>query len=359
MSVTAVDLFAGAGGLSTGLIAAGATVDLAVEMRADAATTYSLNHADVEVVNDAIEPGWECPITSSPDLLAGGPPCQGWSTLGHRGSRARRRSQNAAIALFLEQVGAIQPRAVLLENVRGLALADRGARLDHLETTLDALGYAVTTRLLRASEYGVPQLRHRLFVIGIRKELGFRYQFPAPLASQPLTVADAIDDLPPLRPGGSSTRYSHPPRNPFQERMRTGVQELSWHAAPSHPPHLLELLSALPREGGSVRDLPAELRPTSGFHNTYARLRSDAPAPAVTSSIGRVSSGRHVHPRQNRALSVREAARLQTFPDDYLWSGKRWAVYEQVGNAVPPTLAAHIAGSLVAALEARPTRQAA
>jgi DNA (cytosine-5)-methyltransferase 1 len=125
------------------------------------------------------------------------------------------------------------------------------------------------------------------------------------------------------------------------------------HVAPKHPPHLLELLRALPLEGGSARDLPSHLRPTSGFHNTYARLRSDAPAPAVTSSIGRVSSGRHVHPWQNRALTPREAARLQTFPDSYIWKGPgRWSIYEQIGNAVPPLLAAAVAGPLVASLRA-------
>ena len=108
------------------------------------------------------------------------------------------------------------------------------------------------------------------------------------------------------------------------------------------------------------RDLPENLKPKSGFHNTYARLRSDAPAPAVTSSIGRVSSGRHVHPTQHRALTPREAARLQTFPDSYLWAGGgRWSIYEQIGNAVPPDSPPRVAGPLVNALaRLRSTRAA-
>jgi len=353
MTTTAVDLFAGAGGLSTGLRLAGATIELAVEADLDAASTYAANHKDVTVIQTRITEKSVFPV-SRPAILAGGPPCQGWSTLGHRGDARRRRAHNAAIGVFLCQVKQIQPWCVVLENVRGLAIADGGKRVAEIEASLRGFGYAPSTALLRASDYGVPQLRHRLFIIAVHRDLGFQYRFPTPRRRPALTVEDAIGDLPRLSAGESATRHIGAPTTPLQRKLRGRGASLSLHKAPSHPPHLLALLRALPREGGGVRDLPLGLRPTSGFHNTYARLRSDMPAPAVTSSIGRVSSGRHVHPTQNRALTPREAARLQTFRDSYAWKGAgTWSIYRQIGNAVPPLLAAAILRPLVAELGAR------
>lgn len=354
MTVTVVDLFAGAGGLSTGLVAAGAQVVLAVEAREDASATYAENHRAVAVVNATIDQDWRAPLCASPDIVAGGPPCQGWSTLGHRGGAERRERHNAAIDLFLQQVKLLKPRAVLLENVRGLAVAARGQRLAAIESHLEDLGYTTVSKLVRACDYGVPQLRHRLFVVGIRRDVGFSFAFPKGKGNGALvTFHDAVSDLPRLRPGETNRSYASSPQNFFQRRIRGGCSSLEHHHAPAHPPHILRLLAALPQEGGTVRDLPEALRPRSGFHNTYARLRSNAPAPAVTSSIGRVSSGPHVHPTQDRALTVREAARLQTFKDSYVWKGPgRWALYELVGNAVPPLLAERIARPLVAALDA-------
>jgi DNA (cytosine-5)-methyltransferase 1 len=345
--ISVVDLFAGAGGLSCGLQAAGATPRVAVEVDADAAWTYSENHPTVEVVTEEITLGWRPEVDFVPAILAGGPPCQGWSTLGHRGSEARRARHNAGIELFLNQVEILQPWSVLLENVRGLALAERGGRIRAIESRLRGLGYEPATALVRACDYGVPQLRHRLFIVAVRRELGLEYTFPASRTGKPPTVDQAISDLPSLAPGDSIDRYHGPARTRLQRRLRKGSRSLTWHRAPSHPEHIIELLGALP-PGGHQRDVPKKLRPRSGFHNTYGRLSGDHPAPAVTSSIGRISSGRHAHPRQNRALTPREAARLQTFRDTYAWMGRgQWSVYRQIGNAVPPDLAAAIARPLV------------
>ncbi len=362
MTVRAVDLFAGGGGLSLGLFAAGAEVVCAVEADSSAADTYVANHPETRVLQEEISDEWELPeeFSENLDLLAGGPPCQGWSTLGHRGSDKLRLRQQAAIGLFLRQVELLMPRAVLLENVRGLAVSSGGAKLAEVEHRLDKLGYQVTSALIRASDFGVPQLRHRLFVVAIRKDLGFKYTFPEKSEGAETTVADAIGDLPKLAAGEESSSYLSQPKTELQKRLRGEEQKLTWHRAPRHPSKLQRLIEALPLEGGSVRDLHDDLKPTSGFHNTYARLRSNAPAPAVTSSIGRVSSGRHVHPTQHRALTPREAARLQTFPDSYVWKGRgHWSVYEQVGNAVPPDLASTVARPLVAALSEAAVRAAA
>jgi DNA (cytosine-5)-methyltransferase 1 len=194
---------------------------------------------------------------------------------------------------------------------------------------------------------GVPQLRHRLFVLAVRRDLGVGLPPPfTPLVAPP-TVADALGDLPALEAGEQASEYARPAETPLQRALRGNEAVLTWHEAPAHAPAMLRLIKALPLEGGTRSDLASAVAPASGFHNTYGRLRSDRPAPAVTSSIGRVSSGRHVHPTQHRALTPREAARLQTFPDSYRWKGNRWAVYAQIGNAVPPMLAAAIAGPLL------------
>ncbi len=350
--ITVIDLFAGAGGLSCGLRAAGATVRVAVEADPDAAETYAINHPGVDVGNEVIISGWRAPVDFTPAILAGGPPCQGWSTLGYRGSTALRARHNAAIDIYLEQVAALRPWSVILENVRGLAVAEGGDRVRTIEARLRDLGYQPTTALVRACDYGVPQLRHRLFIVAVRTELGVSYTFPTRRRGHAATVAQAISDLPSLTPGGSAEAYDGPARTRLQRRLRKGSRTLTWHAAPAHPEHLVRLLEALP-PGGQRGDVPHELRPRTGFHNTYARLLADQPAPAVTSAIGRISSGRHAHPTQHRALSPREAARLQTFPDAYAWTGRgRWSVYRQIGNAVPPDLAEAVAKPLVDGLAA-------
>jgi DNA (cytosine-5)-methyltransferase 1 len=234
-----------------------------------------------------------------------------------------------------------------MENVRGLAVKDGGKHLRRVEVRLRESGYAVTTLDVRAADFGVPQLRHRIFVVATRLDLQIDYQVVASHdESTVLTVWDAISDLPPLKAGTRSTEYLHT-ETEYQREMRGDVGYLTWHEAPAHSDRILEILRALPREGASRSELTPRITLTSGFHNTYCRLWADKPAPAVTSSAGRVSSGRNAHPYDDRALTPREAARLQSFPDSYVWEGDRWPVYQQIGNAVPPRLAEAIARPLI------------
>jgi DNA (cytosine-5)-methyltransferase 1 len=208
---------------------------------------------------------------------------------------------------------------------------------------------------VRAADFGVPQLRHRVFLVGLRKDLGLKFELHRTRAERhKRTVWDAIGDLPSIVSGGSGTKYASPPRTRLQRRLRRGSRALSLHEAPDHSPRILEILRALSSEGASRADIEERLGLKSGFHNTYCRLRSDEPAPAVTSAAGRVSSGRNAHPFDNRALTPREAARLQTFPDTYQWKARgRFGTYEQIGNAVPPILAQAIATQLLETLEPR------
>jgi DNA (cytosine-5)-methyltransferase 1 len=359
MPIEVVDLYAGAGGMSLGFKNAGGRILMAVEADEAAAETYRANHRRPKVLVESIDANWNIVDklrTHAPDgecsLLIGGPPCQGWSSLGGRGSQERRLQLNAEIDHFLVQARLLRPPAVVLENVRGLATRDGGTHLRHVEACLRRSGYRVTSLDLRAADYGVPQLRHRVFVVGIRSDLGFRFEIePSHDTDSWLTVWDAISDLPALQAGRSRTRYNKT-KTDYQVKLRGNCSELTWHESPNHSPQILKVLAGLTVEGASRADLPSSVKLTSGFHNTYCRLWADQPAPAVTSSAGRVSSGRNAHPYNHRALTPREAARLQSFPDSYRWVGDRWPVYQQIGNAVPPLLAQAIARPLIRSLEA-------
>jgi DNA (cytosine-5)-methyltransferase 1 len=351
-----VDLFAGGGGLSLGFADAGAHVVTAVEENGWAAATHRTNHPATLVLNDRIGPRWDVLSKleehfgeADCDVLVGGPPCQGWSTLGHRANDDRRRAMNGCVRLFLRQVELLSPPAVLMENVRGLAVKDGGKHLVAAEERLRSAGYRAVTYDVRAADFGVPQLRHRVFLVGVRDDLGLDFVLrPTRSESRWLSVWDAIGDLPSIAAGERADNYASGPRTALQRRLRRGSRRLTLHEAPSHSPRILQILAALDREGSSRTDIEDALGLGSGFHNTYCRLRSGEPAPAVTSSAGRVSSGRNAHPFDDRALTPREAARLQTFPDTYRWVGPgRWSIYEQIGNAVPPALARAVAKQLL------------
>jgi DNA (cytosine-5)-methyltransferase 1 len=349
----AIDLFAGAGGLSLGLERAGATVKLAVERDPRARATYDANHSCAAAPGD-IDATWDVrPLLQKRgidqvDIVAGGPPCQGWSTLGGKGNELRRERLNSCVEHFLRQVGLVRPGAVLMENVRGLAVRDGGRHLRMIEQRLEAEGYRVVfSDIVRAADHGVPQLRHRLFVVAVRHGWTGTFDLPAARAvDERVTVWDAIGDLPSLDSGRASAAYAGAASNDFQRLMRGRRRKVTWHEAPDHGDRILSILKELTGQGASRASIKS-VKLTSGFHNTYCRLFADQPANAVTGSAGRPSSGRNVHPYDDRALTPREAARLQTFPDEYCFETTRWNAYEQIGNAVPPLLAEAVARPLI------------
>lgn len=343
----AVELFSGAGGLSIGLEKAGFKIVLANEIENDFATTFKLNHPETKVLCDDIhninfKDEVENLGISKIDLLSGGPPCQGFSTVG---SKNEKDPRNSLFYEYLRAVKELNPSYVIFENVSGFKNMYDGKAYNTLISELRELGYDSHSAILEASDFGLPQIRKRTIVVGWKKgRCSVCLPYPTHSLGQnlfglkdKLTLMDAISDLPKLSANDSISCYSLPPQNLYQEDMRKGMREkaLTEHNSSNYGEKMLEILSLIPA-GGSVNDLPERLRPKKYFANTYARLLPDQPAPTITRNFGTPSSSRCVHPYQNRALSTREGARLQGFPDSYLFYGSKTSKNLQIGNAVPP-----------------------
>jgi DNA (cytosine-5)-methyltransferase 1 len=353
-----LDLFCGIGGLSLGLTRAGFESIGGVDNWDDAARTFEHNHAplqcliaDISVlqVSDLVDFFDVTP--EDVDVMVGGPPCQGFSTVGKRDSRDPR---NNLWTHYLELVAEIRPAYVVVENVEGLVVMDRGNVCEQIVASLGRIGYRAKWKLLRSADYGVPQLRKRVIFIASLEGL-VEPSFPAPAIGETVSVADAIGDLPILGAGELATRYASAPLTEFQRKRRGPSRTLRNHQAANHPPKLVEILKYIP-DGGNRKSIPARLQPKSGFHNSYARLASDKPAVAITSNMRKPSSARATHPTQHRGLTVREGLRLQTFDDSFEVLGTRTSQYLQVGNAVPPLLAEAIGRQLLEAYSANNRR---
>lgn len=350
----AVDLFAGAGGLSLGLESAGINVVLANEIMSDFAATYRENHPGTNVVNaDIHDVDFGAVISKigygkGVDLVCGGPPCQGFSTVG---KKDRRDPRNSLFYEFLRAVRELDPKFVVFENVSGFKRLYDGQAFAALTDELESLGYKWNFAILEASDFGLPQNRQRTIVLASKKG---KPVMPSPeFTLEPglfgtktkRTLWDAISDLPEVSPGKTTSDYASAPINDYQVAMRSGTNRLTEHTVANYGEKMLEILSLVP-PGGSVNDLPERLRPAAYFQNTYARLWPDRPAPTITRNFGTPSSSRCIHPFQPRALSTREGARLQGFPDTYRFVGGKGSKNLQIGNAVPPVLGAAIGRSI-------------
>lgn len=353
-----LDLFAGAGGLGLGLTWAGFRAQAANEYEPVFAATYARNHPETAVVaGDVLDPRIRAELLAAAqgvDLVAGGPPCQGFSTVGKKDEDDPR---NKLFYAFLEIVGTLRPRAVLFENVSGFRRMYGGRAFQALYRGLEDLGYADPHfAILNAMDFGVPQSRARTFVVAFREDAAFR--FPRPTHGEgdlfrhrrPLTLGEALGDLPLVASGESSDRYRGPPQNDYQAFLRRGAgATLTEQDGPWHGQRLLAVLSHVP-PGGTIQDVPEALRPRSYFANTYSRLWWDRPATTITRNFGTPSSSRCIHPRVDRGLTTREGARLQSFPDAYRFTGTRIRKNLQIGNAVPPLLAKALGEEIFRAL---------
>lgn len=341
---TFLDLFSGAGGLTLGLSRAGWTPLLGVDHWADAVATYRANFddhpaLDVDVADlDARRLAEVLP--ERPEWIVGGPPCQGFSTIG---KRQREDPRNQLVREFKRIVDALRPEGFVIENVLGL----KDMRFEQaIQALFSESGYTVSFHVLRAADFGVPQLRRRVLFVGHRDQGRFDGPLPTHAETDYVTVGEAIGDLPPVGPGETRTRYAGQPRTEYQRSMRAGSRTLQGHTASNHPAYLVEAISHIP-DGGNRRSIPDHLQPRSGYHNSYSRLASWLPAVAVTSNMGKPSASRCIHPFQDRGLTAREGARLQGFPDTFHFTAGVTSQRLQVANAVPALLAQRIGEAIL------------
>lgn len=351
-----VDLFAGVGGLSYGFSTCPQfEIVAANEIEHDISVAYTLNHPNVKMLNCSIsdltsEMLSEATGGQKIDLVIGGPPCQSYSTLG-------KRQMDGRANLFLEYKRVLQilkPRAFLFENVSGLLSMDKGRLFPKIQEEFRSIGYNVKFKLLDAANYGVPQHRERVILVGFIGDNNYSYPEPTHgLNKIPyVTLKDAIGDLPPIKSGGSSNLYDYAANNNFLKFVRKNVNnELTEHNAPKNGKHLIRIMETL-KEGQDKFDLPIDIRPKSGYANTYAKLWWDRPSTTITRNFATPSSSRCIHPRDSRAMSIREGARLQSFPDDYKFYGSSGMKKLEIGNAVPPLLSMALAKEMLKALDA-------
>jgi len=369
--LTALDLFCGGGGISCGLERAGFRVLAGVDNEPTYIQSYRVNFPKaLSLAHDlsetpAVQVMQEAGIKRGClDVLAGGPPCQGFSKNVPRKNRYLEDPKNQLVAAFLRFAEASMPRFILMENVAEMKEGFDGAYTSLLLEALESkhLGYAVTHRVLHAPDFGVPQRRRRAFFLASRD--GEQVEMPHPTHSKCaeggdlfaptsyVTVWDAISDLPPLEHGEgiSPCGYETEPQNDFQRWARLGSEDVDQvynHVARKLQPTQYERLSSL-EPGQGMRDLPEHLRTKSGYSGAYGRLTRTMIAPTITRWVFHPGSGRFGHPVQPRVITIREAARLQAFPDSFRFAGTYIQQSHQVGNAVPPLLAERI-GLAVAA----------
>lgn len=360
-SGTVIDLFCGAGGLSEGFRQAGFRVLAGNDFFDAAGETFKATHREAKFLPGPIQAysaqdfldaaGLE---VGELDVLVGGPPCQGFSVYNHQ--RGLHDERSSLYREYLRVVDGLRPKWVVLENVTGMTSAGGGAAVDAIIDGLGALGYSVRPQILKAEEFGVPQERRRIVFIGNR--LGLPIRFPEPSHGEGrkpfVTIDEAFSDLPPLPNGGAVNvaEYVHEPQNEYQEYLRRDANGVTNHAAAKLAPVNLRRLTHIP-EGGSWRDIPVDLLPEgmkrakrSDHTKRYGRLRAKGLASTILTKCD-PHWGAYFHPDQDRIISVREAARLQSFPDWFEFKGSRTDQYVQVGNAVPPLLGRAIAQAIL------------
>ncbi|MFZ2876123.1 MAG: DNA cytosine methyltransferase [Enterococcus aquimarinus] len=379
--IRVVDLFSGAGGLTLGfknkvlndtfVKSDDYNILFANEIDKNASDAFSLNFPQIPMLNCSITQITQNYLVennieySDVDLVIGGPPCQSFSTVGRRqyDERAQMYKEYRRMLSFL------QPKVFLFENVTGLMTMKNAVGLPVLEDIkrefsdfsdfgID-LSYEIKESVMNAKHFGVPQNRERVFLVGMRRDLEseFNWEFPdAELISEDefLTLEDAIGDLPKLGNGEKKEYYESNPYTFYQKLMRNNSVELTHHVNGLNGERMLKIMKTVtPGKGKNYINelvetgkLDEKYFLTSGYHNTYGKLWWDRPSSTITNNLSTPSSLRCIHPIQNRALTPREGARIQSFPDTFQFIGNKENINSQIGNAVPPLLAMAIAQKL-------------
>lgn len=350
---TCVDLFSGAGGLSRGFYDAGYDVILGVDFDEAALKTFKENHGSAEAMKldlfnhdniDKIIYFLE-ERNIKLDVLVGGPPCQGFSIAGPRDMNDKR---NTLYLAMVELANRLKPQAVVLENVPGMIQTNGGTGAKRIIQDFEKIGYKMIPKLLYAPDYGIPQMRKRVFFVGLR-DSEIEFVFPDALVDKEhyYTCEDAISDLPSLQTdegeimhGDEVQEYATQPQSEYQRKMRTNSEKVHNHIG-SIPIEKTNKMIALVPEGKNYKSLPEEYQGIYKYHEALTRYHSKKPSNTI--NTGHRS---HFHYKWNRIPTVRESARLQSFPDDFIFYGNKTEQYRQVGNAVPPILGQIVAKQL-------------
>ncbi len=354
---TVVDLFCGAGGLSEGFRQAGYKVLLGSDIDPTFGETFSQSHAEAQFISKPIQALSSSEILNATrlykgqlDILVGGPPCQGYSVYNH--GRGEHDPRAGLFREYIRIVRELAPKWLVMENVTGLLSISGGQLIRTIAEEITRLGYVVEWRVLRAEDYGVPQMRRR--VVFIANRIGAPILFPEIRYGEKLkpftTIWDAISDLP-LQANQKVVDYPTAPSTDYQSQMRHGNPKLTNHYGPKLGKANQERIRHIP-QGGSWRDIPYDLLPEgmkrakrSDHTKRYGRPRlTDLSCTILTKCD--IHWGAYIHPIENRALTVREAARLQSFPDEFAFYGSMTEQFVQIGNAVPPLMAQSIATAI-------------
>lgn len=390
-----MDLFCGTGGFSKGFENAGDfEVVHGIDILPIATKTFRANHPKAFTVCGDIRQVRRSHVSSvtglkrgDVDVIIGGPPCQGFSSIRPFRSSNDDDPRNTLFEEFASYVNFFRPKVLVFENVVGLATFHHGETIAKIMETFVSLGYDCDWRILNAANYGVPQKRERLILLGVQK--GGDIRFPCITHSYsgstigykdhsrmmqshisgmhgivgalrqkllpPVTVREAISDLPPIASGESCDHYTQPPKTQYEAERRKNVPDnaLTLHIATRHSKKMLNIIKY---SGDNISCIPKGLV-TSGFSSSYSRLRGDEPAVTLTVNFVHPASNKCIHPDLNRALTPREGARIQSFDDDFIFAGNRTQVVKQIGNAVPPLLGKALAQSALEALENSVPRQ--
>lgn len=361
--LTAVDLFCGAGGLSEGFRQAGYHVLVGQDYDAAAGKTFEATHPEATFIGGRIQDVTAAQILKAAgkrkgqiDVIVGGPPCQGYSVYNHQRGVSDPRA--GLFREYLRIVKGIQPRWLVMENVTGITSIAGGGVVREIYAGMESLGYRVDMRVLKAEEYGVPQERRRVVFIATRGDapILFPEATHGPGLKPYVNVWDAISDLPTIENGakGEALVYATEPKNDYQRTLRGNAVTVLNHSAPRLAKINEQRMLHIP-PGGSWRDIPFDLLPAgmkkakrSDHTKRYGRPRKTDLACTILTKCD-VHWGAYIHPVQDRALTVREAARLQSFPDSFAFQGNGTEQYVQVGNAVPPLLGRRVAEALLIA----------
>jgi DNA (cytosine-5)-methyltransferase 1 len=374
MQFNSIDLFSGCGGMTLGFKWAGFISVLASDIDENCEKTFNTNFPETPFLcgdlSDLKKENFDVHLVNKEiDVIIGGPPCQGFSLANKNRNKIAEDPRNKLFYEFVKTINWYNPKSFVMENVKGLLSMESGEvikQIIHEFENAGNLGYKVRVKVLKASDYGVPQSRERVIVIGTRNDLEIVPEFPEKKYETPINVIEAISDLPLIESGQGTEKmkYLKKPENEYQLFMRKKSKYVMNHIAMRHTQRLIErfkaiqpgknLLDVWETHGSVQRGNPREKSKVK-FSQNNLRLIADKPAPTIAASF----QSNFIHPTLNRNFTAREGARFQSFPDDFIFEGMRtkmsWekglSQYQQIGNAVPPLMAFEIAKTLKQILE--------